>query len=549
MSGKNSVKGAPGAGANGTHGPEAPSPIKEPTRVYDYTGVGALAFLVGLEGAAAGKRYPLAGKKVTIGRDAEADIVLDDERVSSFHAEVIRDGSSFVLRDTGSRNGILYKGRLTEELALTPGEEFNICRNVFRFEVPALQNSGDLLASDEAELTQVIRSRSTPARRWRRWATLGGSLLVVALWPSSGKKPVVTSAVAHMTHLQQNSTFSGRLVPRSEVRVFASVSATVVRILVSEGQRVEKGAPLMALDSELLALAYERAKAELEAAGAAVVAAEAAAYRAQRKLGEDRVLAHKGILSKADIESSIAAVNARRAEASDAHAKKRLAETRLVQAKRDRDDAMIRAPISGQVTAINIKTGESPQDLRGLPVATIEDPSELLAEVSANEAKVGLLRPGQPATIVFTGSGFGASFEGKVTQVAPRAEAPSADGAATRYTAKVALANQDPRLRLGMPLQVRVTTAEKDNALVVPLSAVITSGRSDRGATEFVAKLDRKNNTIRWVAVETDLLGLQDVEVTSGLAAGDVVLSGPVDVLLKLKDGDEVVASPVPHAR
>jgi RND family efflux transporter MFP subunit len=269
-----------------------------------------------------------------------------------------------------------------------------------------------------------------------------------------------------------------------------------------------------------------------------VRAAEDALRSAERKLREDRALARKGILSRAEVERSSSAVNARRSDRQNARAKLRMAETRLAQAKRDHADTVVRAPIDGQVTSVNIKVGEAPQDLGGLPVATIEDASELLAEVSAGESKIGLLRPGQEARIRVSGAGFGTDFLGHIVQIAPKAERAGAAGA-TRYTAKVALDKQDERLRPGMQVQVRVVTAEKATALTVPLSAVVTGGRSEHGMVERVAQVGQ-DGLVRWVPIQTDLVSTDRVEITAGPPEGAVVVSGPVERLLELDDGDEV---------
>jgi pSer/pThr/pTyr-binding forkhead associated (FHA) protein len=56
--------------------------------------------------------YPLApGRKLIIGRDSEADIVIDDPGISRRHASIWASGRHLFVEDLGSRNGIYVQGR------------------------------------------------------------------------------------------------------------------------------------------------------------------------------------------------------------------------------------------------------------------------------------------------------------------------------------------------------------------------------------------------------------------------------------------------------
>jgi pSer/pThr/pTyr-binding forkhead associated (FHA) protein len=76
-----------------------------------------------------------------IGRDAKADIVLDDPSISYFHAQLVRQGNDVYLRDLGSRNGTYVNGQLVS--------------------VPHRLASGDRIKLGETSL--VFRSGSAPA--------------------------------------------------------------------------------------------------------------------------------------------------------------------------------------------------------------------------------------------------------------------------------------------------------------------------------------------------------------------------------------------------
>lgn len=75
------------------------------------------------------RRVPLATGAVSIGRDPENDIVLDDRRVSRRHAEVRLRLGRYTLYDLQSTNGSFVNGRRVAEMALSDGDRVSIGGN------------------------------------------------------------------------------------------------------------------------------------------------------------------------------------------------------------------------------------------------------------------------------------------------------------------------------------------------------------------------------------------------------------------------------------
>jgi pSer/pThr/pTyr-binding forkhead associated (FHA) protein len=63
---------------------------------------------------------------VTIGRTDESDVVVEHSKVSRNHAQLVRQGNLFLLRDLGSTNGTWFQGERVEEMVLQGGEVFRI---------------------------------------------------------------------------------------------------------------------------------------------------------------------------------------------------------------------------------------------------------------------------------------------------------------------------------------------------------------------------------------------------------------------------------------
>ena len=84
------------------------------------------ALLVVKRGPNAGSRFLLDAEVTTAGRHPESDIFLDDVTVSRRHAEFVREGDGFLVRDVGSLNGTyLNRGRI-DAAALAGGDEVQI---------------------------------------------------------------------------------------------------------------------------------------------------------------------------------------------------------------------------------------------------------------------------------------------------------------------------------------------------------------------------------------------------------------------------------------
>ena len=84
------------------------------------------ALLISTRGAVSGSRYLLAEDEVKVGRDPQADILLDDSTVSRAHAIFRRVGSTFSVIDAGSLNGTYVNRVRVDEQKLKNGDEIMI---------------------------------------------------------------------------------------------------------------------------------------------------------------------------------------------------------------------------------------------------------------------------------------------------------------------------------------------------------------------------------------------------------------------------------------
>ncbi len=81
-----------------------------------------MSVIVVQRGPEIGQRFELAGPRLTVGRAAECDIMLDDVTVSRHHAEFVSQGDGWALVDLGSLNGTYVNRNSVERHLLTSGD-------------------------------------------------------------------------------------------------------------------------------------------------------------------------------------------------------------------------------------------------------------------------------------------------------------------------------------------------------------------------------------------------------------------------------------------
>jgi len=91
------------------------------------------ALLVMQYGPSAGARFLLDAERTTAGRSVAADIFLDDVTVSRRHAEFVREGPAFWVRDVGSLNGTYVNRERIDHAVLRAGDEVQIGKFRMRF--------------------------------------------------------------------------------------------------------------------------------------------------------------------------------------------------------------------------------------------------------------------------------------------------------------------------------------------------------------------------------------------------------------------------------
>ena len=201
---------------------------------------------------------------------------------------------------------------------------------------------------------------------------------------------------------------------------------------------------------------------------------------------------------------------------------------------------------------------------------TLADMSVVTAEVLVDETDIVNVKLGQPADVTVDALP-GRVFKGTVTLVGDQALLRST-GVATSQTSVgtseakdfkvvVTLSHPSSELRPGFSCTATITTAHKTNVLALPIQALTLrdqtavsgaaassaptasatfggSAQADAVQGVFVAEKDTHGRLrARFAAVTTGITGATNIEVLSGLTAGQQVVTGPYETLRTLKNG------------
>jgi DNA-binding SARP family transcriptional activator len=97
--------------------------------------LGGQSVVAGLRDTA-GRHFPLQAAAIRIGRRSDNDIVLNDDNVSRHHAVIIDTGTSFVITDLRSANGVeVQRQRIRTSANLADGDHIRIGDHEFTFEI------------------------------------------------------------------------------------------------------------------------------------------------------------------------------------------------------------------------------------------------------------------------------------------------------------------------------------------------------------------------------------------------------------------------------
>ncbi|HUO52342.1 MAG TPA: efflux RND transporter periplasmic adaptor subunit [Gemmatimonadaceae bacterium] len=399
------------------------------------------------------------------------------------------------------------------------------------------------------------------------------AVIAIAVLKGGDKATIVREEKVQKRDLVASVTASGQVEPHTKVDVASDVSGRIIRLAVKEGDMVKKGQFLLQIDPATYNAGVQQSRAAVAAAEADFARAKANLAQAKNALrrGQEIHQSNATLISEEQMEQLRTTVDVDSALLDAARHSIDQTRAQLQNAQALLDKTTINSPMSGQVTRLAVKQGET-----AVPgtfskdqalLLTISDMSMLETKVKVDETDVARIAVGDSATIEIDAFPD-TTFRGKVVEIANSAIL--ATGATTTtsdqavdYYVKVQLLNPPRDTRPDYSATAKIITDTRTNVLSIPIialtvreheknenkdSAQVVLGKK---AAKDVGKRDvegvfvvGKDNKVAFRPVRIGIAGEEYFEVLSGLQEGETIVSGSFQAIRELKEGTTVREQP-----
>ncbi len=313
-------------------------------------------------------------------------------------------------------------------------------------------------------------------------ALLASDTQEAATVPSMPPMPVETAEV-RIADSHHVLTAVGTLHSEESVMITAEITGRIDRIGFIEGEKSKHEQLLIQLDSAVQEAEYDRAVASRNLSKAN--------YQRAQDLLKDHAVSVK--------------------ERDEAYAQWQLDEANVRLAQVQVAKAGIRSPFSGTLGLRQVSIGDYVQP--GQPLVNLEAVDRLKVEFKIPEKYSAEVKVGQQVALQ-SDAYPGRDFSGQVYAIDPQVEVQSRS-----LVVRGLLDNADRELFPGQFVRVHLNVSTKSAALFIPEQALIPQPK-----TQLVFKV--VEGKVQLVPVETGSRSKGWVEITSGLEAGDVVVTG-----------------------
>ena len=383
------------------------------------------------------------------------------------------------------------------------------------------------------------------------------ALVMGALGACSGEvepaaEPVVAVQVATVNRVALERTVQAEaaLFPRRQAVLTAKIAAPVRRFLVDRGSQVHRGQVLAILENRDLKAAAKESEGVLDQARASYLSTKAGAIpeevhkaqleaavaeqelSAQQKLYDTRQdLYSHGALARRELDEAAVALAQARTQSEiarkhletltavsreqtlkSAEGQLKAAQGKYLGAAAQLGYSEIRSPIDGVVTDRPLYPGEMAGTEK--PLITVMDMSSVIARAHVPQEVAALVKVGDVARI--TGIGDASDVPGTVIVVGP-----ALDPNSTTVEIRVEAPNPARRLKPGASVRLSIVVATEPDALVIPVSALLTTS-DGASAAVMVAGPDDHAHRRR---VQVGFRQGNDAQIIAGLETGERVVT------------------------
>lgn len=220
---------------------------------------------------------------------------------------------------------------------------------------------------------------------------------------------------------------AGVVEPASEViDIGSALSGLVTEVRVRPGDRVAKGEVLFLVDARAARAQLDQAQAQISEARAAIAEATTAQKTARQQLALYRGLSDPAAVSRSEVIRAEGEEAAATSRIGSARARLAAAQAAAAAARTEIERLTVRAPIAGEILAVNIRPGEFVSTQGGgnsTPFIQMGETSPLHVRVDIDENEISRVALGKPAVISPRGAAelhVNATFVRAEPQVVPK---------------------------------------------------------------------------------------------------------------------------------
>ena len=412
---------------------------------------------------------------------------------------------------------------------------------------------------------------------------------------------------------------TGQIKPKTYVNVGATAFGRITHLNVKEGDHVKAGTVLATVENvqptatvHAQQAAIESSKTDVNSMVAAERTAEANIAQAKADLEQKhfdyeraKALYEEKLIPKQDYDAkkaaydmAVATLAQRQAASAQAKAQTDSQRAHVNQAVASQranydslDKTISRAPFDGLVTNVPVREGETVvvgiQNAGGSTIMTLADMSVITAEVKVDETDIVNVKLNQP-TDVTVDALPGRVFKGHVTEVGDQAllrttglsttQSTTGTEEAKDFKVVVTLDEASDDLRPGLSATAKITTAHQQNALTIPIQALVqrnpatekalaanggkppatggvaastappSAGKAQTVQGVYLLQNEHKKLRAVFVPVKTGVTGATEIEILDGLKQGDEIVTGRYKILRSLKSGTPVKRDNTPES-
>jgi HlyD family secretion protein len=432
-----------------------------------------------------------------------------------------------------------------------------------------------------------MTQKKTAKKRLWLWISLGlvAVLLLLLAWGKGTEKGIQTAVEPAGKHtITESVTASGKIYPETEVKISPEVSGEIIELTVAEGDSVQKGQLLVKINPAIYNSVVSQAEAGVSQAGATAsnsreMMAQAASqydlaratYNRNQKLYQDKVISQLEFeQAEASYKSAKAAYEAAKASSSGGTFGVAASQANLSQALENLRKTTIVAPASGIISQLNVKKGErvlGTAQMQGTDMLSIADMSRIEVRVDVSETDIAKVKLGDTA-IIEADAYRNTTFTGLVSRIGVSSTATGTQQVSsdqvTNYTVRILILPQSyaaiqaalPQgkfvFKPGMTASVAIHTRFEKDVLAVPVNAVTTRDWPDSlkkdpqntAIRQVVFVYDAATKQVRLRDVQTGIQDNENIHITGGLRAGEVVVVAPYGAIARLlQDGAKVTVT------